>query len=417
MTPLSERLDLRRLDFRGDAAPVGLRYLFWATVVLIIMVRTILAQAEGRFVPIAWPHPGWVFVLLLSALAPLCVLWPLLPWESSARPRDRAVAAAFLASAVVLMPVTDFAAYPLVALAIANATCVFGIVGGLIQSALFSAVNILFGVLYPDLPAAYALTNGGLLLLYSSAVLFVMTSLIAAGKRARHTRELLAEIDDAHTRLRAYASRVREAAISEERSRMAREMHDSTGHYLTSIHLCLVNAESAAAALPAQVREDLRQARRLTKEALDDTRRWVRALKPLDLAHRSSSEAIRALTEAFGELGITTTFSTTGIWPEEMDEELELVAYRFVQEALTNALRHGKAEKVKVAVHATGEDISLAVADNGQGRAEGTADGFGITGLRERLADKGGSLTVIDRPEGGFELRARIPLNAEIVVP
>ncbi len=384
---------------------------------LIIVVRTILAQAGGRFVPNAWPHSEWVFVLLLSALVPLCVLWPFLPWESSAPLRDRAVAVAFLISAVVLMPVTDFAAYPLVALAIANATCVFGTVGGLVQSSLFSAVNVLFGVLYPDLPAAYALTNGGLLLLYSLAVLFVMTSLIAAGKRARRTRELLAELDNAHTRLRAYASRVREAAISEERSRMAREMHDSTGHYLTSIHLCLANAERTVTALPAQVREDLRQARRLTKEALDDTRRWVRALKPLDLAHRSGSEAIQALTEAFGELGITTDFSATGPWPEEMDGELELVAYRFVQEALTNALRHGKAEHVKVTVHVTGEGISLAVADNGQGRAEGTVEGFGITALRERLTTRGGTLTVIDRPEGGFELCARIPFAMETAMP
>ncbi|WP_304452138.1 sensor histidine kinase [Nocardiopsis sp. YSL2] len=413
MTPLLERFDLRRLDFRGDCAPVGLRYLFWTTVVLIIAVRTILAQAEGRFVPTAWPHPEWVFVLLLGALAPLCLLWPFLPWESSAPAHARVATLGFLASAAVLMPVTDFAVYPLVALAIANAACVFGAVGGLIQSALFSAVNVLVGALHPDLPPAYALTNGGLLFLYCLAVLFVMTSLLAAGRRARRTRELLAELDDAHRRLRAYAARAREATISEERGRMAREMHDSTGHYLTSIHLCLANAERTAAALPTQVREDLRQARRLTKEALADTRRWVRALKPLDLAHRSGPEAIGALTDAFSDMGITTVFTATGAWPEEMEGELELVAYRVVQEALTNALRHGRAERVEVAVHAAQETVTLRVSDDGQGGAEDMADGFGLTALRERLAALGGSLSAGNRPEGGFELCAQIPMGVD----
>ncbi|MFE9242883.1 sensor histidine kinase [Nocardiopsis sp. NPDC006938] len=417
MTDLPRRSLVDLLDPRGPRPRPVAHLVFGSVVLSYVLVRSLNALAEGRFVPAHFAYPDPVFLLMLGALVPVCALWPFTAWEPGAPAPRRAATVAFLVSCTVVMPLTaEFGLHGLVAVALTLALCAFGLPGGLAMAVVFALLNTVLGL--AGLPFGYALFNGALLLLYGLGVLTAVRALVGAARQAHRTRELLEELEQAHELLRAHAARDRERAIADERDRMAREMHDSTGHHLSAVHLCLVNAERAVAALPPDLppdlldglREDVGQARRLTKETLADTRRWVRALKPVALTERSGAAALRSLTDSFGELGVATSFTSGGAWPEDLDAEAELVAFRCVQEALTNALRHSGASRVDVDVRTGARALELVVADDGRGPDDG-APGFGLTALRERLAALGGTLETGPRAGGGFELRARLPLT------
>lgn len=405
-------MNARFLDPRGPTAPSTARVLFWLTLLSAAVARASVAYVEGQFFPVGFPHHPVAYFALLASVAPMLLLWPILPWTPEASRRDKLASLGFLATTCALFPVMDFGVHPLMFLAVAHAVCVFGKPGGITLSFAFSLVNMVVQVLHPEILPSLVLTNAAVLTAFGLGVTVVVSLLISAAERARRTRELLTELTEAHRALRHYAARTRELAVAEERARMAREMHDSTGHYLTAINMCLANAERSTADMPDELRVDIEEARGLAKEALAETRRWVRALKPLNLEGRTGIEAIRALTEAFAETGAATTFHSDGAWPEDMDGESELAAYRAAQEGLTNALRHSGADRIEVSVSILPTSVLVEVSDNGTGTSsEGIASGFGLSALSERLSTLGGELKGDDRPEGGFVLSARVPLR------
>ena len=409
---LEPRLNAHLLDPRGPTAPAPAKVLFWLTLLSAAVARVSMAYVEGQFFPVGFPHHPALYFVLWASVAPMLLLWPILPWTPEASRRDKLASLGFIATTCALFPVLDFGIYLLMVLAVAHAVCVFGKPGGITLSFVFGLVNMVIQVLHPKILPALVLTNAAMLTAFGLGVTAVVSLLISAAERARRTRELLAELAEAHRALRHYAARTRELAVTEERTRMAREMHDSTGHYLTAINMCLANAERSTADMPDELRTDIEEARGLAKEALAETRRWVRALKPLNLEGRTGIEAIRALTEAFTETGPEITFHADGAWPQDMDGESELAAYRAAQEGLTNALRHSGADRIEVSVTILPASVLVEVADNGTGTSsqEATA-GFGLSALSERLSTLGGELKGDDRPGGGFVLSAEVPLR------
>ncbi len=108
---------------------------------------------------------------------------------------------------------------------------------------------------------------------------------------------------------------------------------------------------------------------------------------------------------------MATSFTTTGVWPEGTDGEADLIAFRCVQEALTNVLRHSDADRAEVLVRALPDELDITVSDDGRGPGD-RVPGFGLTALRERIGALEGTLEVGPGEEGGFRLRARIPTAA-----
>ena len=408
----TNRMNARFLDPRGPSAPAPARVLFWLTLSSAAVARVAVAHFEGQFFPVDFPHHPVTYFALLASVVPMLLLWPLLPWTPEASGRDKLASLGFLTTTYALFPVLDFGVHSLMFLAVAHAVCVFGKPGGAATSFTFGLVNLVVQTLHPKIPQTLVLTNAVVLAAFGLGVTAMISLLISAAERARRTEELLTELAEAHHALRHYAARTRELAVAEERTRMAREMHDSTGHYLTAINVCLANAERSTTELSDRSREDIGEARELAKEALAETRRWVRALKPLNMEGRTGFEAIRALTETFVETGVTTTFHADGAWPEDMDGESELAAYRAAQEGLTNALRHSGADRIEVSVSVLPGSVLVEVADNGNGASmDTTAAGFGLAALSERLRMLGGELRGHDRPGGGFVLTAEVPLR------
>jgi signal transduction histidine kinase len=397
----------RWVELRRSGPPALLNALFWGCIALIALyLGANLLLDVGEL-----PSPALAIATLI-ALIPACVLWPLLPWEQECPAYRKTASLLFLALSLLLVMAGSLPMLFLVAVGMVNAVAVFGVAGGLYYSAATTVAAFTVSLYNLDQPLWLILLQPLIMLLVCLALLMIAVALLEAARRGEQTRRLLAQLESAHEELRRHAARIRELTVAEERARMAREMHDSTGHYLTAINMSLSNAERFRSSRPEAVWDEVRQAQELTQEALSDIRRWVRALKPLQLEGRAGISAMRSLADSFDSADIDVSFIAEGEWPHTA-EDVELVYYRALQEGLANALRHSGANRISVCVSCTADSATLTVRDNGRGaEPEVLATGFGLGGLRERVAEVGGVMEVGNCEDRGFELRVRIPRAA-----
>jgi signal transduction histidine kinase len=203
-------------------------------------------------------------------------------------------------------------------------------------------------------------------------------------------------------------------AVSEERLQMAQDVHDGVGHGLAVIAMHAGVALHVLDRDPARVRELLTAIQATSREALDGLRsdldRW-RA--PDDAAARRPAPGLGDLPDLLarmraGGLGVTDRIEAG----PDVPEEVGAVAYRVVQESLTNVLRHAAGAAAEVDVRAGDGLLVVAVRDRGTGCAPATTGGSGIAGMRQRTAALGGRLTAGPAPGGGFAVRAELPLPA-----
>jgi signal transduction histidine kinase len=127
------------------------------------------------------------------------------------------------------------------------------------------------------------------------------------------------------------------------------------------------------------------------------------------LAPQPSLAEVATLAEQVREAGLPVEVTVTGD-ARELPAGLDLSAYRVVQEALTNALKHAGAARARVLVHYGEDHVAVEVSDDGVGGVNGAAGGHGLVGMRERVAVYGGELETGPRPGGGYAVRARLPL-------
>jgi signal transduction histidine kinase len=233
--------------------------------------------------------------------------------------------------------------------------------------------------------------------------------LLGASEAVRVRRERAA----AAARIRAEEARRR---ATEERLRMARELHDSLGHYLSLISVQSGVALNLNQQLPEQARAALAAVRQASKDALRELR------SALDILRQDGEPVPRSPMPALARLGdLVAQASAPGLDVRAETEGIvrplpfgvDVAAYRIVQEALTNVARHAGPATATVRVTYGEEDLTVQVDDDGRGTAAGPqpATGNGITGMRERVAALGGQLYAGPRPGGGFQVRARLPLN------
>jgi two-component system, NarL family, sensor histidine kinase DevS len=195
-----------------------------------------------------------------------------------------------------------------------------------------------------------------------------------------------------------------------ERRRLARELHDETGQALTSILLGLRALEDTLGG--AGSREAVSDLRELVVATLQDVRRLAVELRPKVLDDFGLVPALERLTETFGEqTGITVRFEA-GIRDERLPPESETALYRIVQEALTNIVKHAQARNVSIVLTRKAGSVAAVIEDDGQGfdPALVREDGFGIEGMRERVALLDGRLEVESSAESGTTLVAEVPV-------
>lgn len=397
------------VELREDRPPRILNLLFWVSVASTGLTYGFAFLTEWEQLLRTDPSIVTLAAVSVVFLVLAAALWPFLAWSPSASWPRKAASVLFLLVSLFTIATSNYTVFIIVCVATMNAIAVFGVPGGVLYALFLGGAGTLAATLLPGDPFFIVLVMVGstVLLVLISGLVYI--ALLVAAQRAERTRELLSELEEAHAELRRHADRVRELTVAEERARMSREMHDSTGHYLTALTMSLSNALRFRTARPDAAWDEVDQARELAREALTDTRRWVRALRPLQLEGRAGTAAMRAMAESFDGGGVHIDFTDTGTWPE-LSQEAELVCYRALQEGLTNALRHSGGDRVEVAVAASPEGVSVSVADNGNGAVEETVrSGFGLRGLRERVSALAGFVTSGNLPEGGFRLRVTVP--------
>jgi len=196
-----------------------------------------------------------------------------------------------------------------------------------------------------------------------------------------------------------------------ERRRLARELHDETGQALTSILLGLKALEERSKD-PAS-RAATEELRELVVSTLRDVRRLAVELRPSALDDFGLVAALERLAESFAEqTGISVDFQAA-LAGERLPEEVETALYRIVQESLTNVVKHAQARRVSILLARKDGAVKAVVEDDGQGfdPAEQTDDGYGLMGMRERLALLGGRLEVESGHDGGTTIAAEVPVQ------
>ncbi|MCW2874196.1 MAG: Histidine kinase [Streptomyces oryziradicis] len=239
------------------------------------------------------------------------------------------------------------------------------------------------------------------------------TAPIALGLLMAARRELaarLGELAESREHERRLAA---EQAVVRERARLAREMHDTVAH-----HISLISVQSGALEATAQsdaARSAAEAVRQLSREALDELRRMVGLLRlPITSQAPSDKPGLADLPALLASAGPDVHGDLPALEDRACPPPVQQAAYRTVQEALTNIRRHAPGAKTHVALRLQGDYLLVCVRNGPCGPAPGPAlpsGGHGLAGLRERAAGLGGTLHAAPEPDGGFLVRAALPLG------
>ena len=202
-------------------------------------------------------------------------------------------------------------------------------------------------------------------------------------------------------------------AVAEERSRIARELHDIVAH---AVSVMVLQVGAVRHKLPESMAEDsdaLRRVERAGRTALAEMRRLLAAMRPdgdeAELVPQPGLDGLDTLLAEVGRAGLPVELHLEGD-PYPLPRGLDLSAYRIVQEGLTNVLKHAGASDADVIVRYRSDELEIEVRDNGNGRSSGDGVGHGLVGIRERVKIYGGEMSVRAEPEGGFVLSTRLPV-------
>ena len=262
----------------------------------------------------------------------------------------------------------------------------------------------------------YIQVGGHLYALYFSIVgmqiVTVPAIALVVGWLMQEQRRQAQDLDERNRKLARYASTAEQLAITQERNRMARELHDTLAHSLSATAIQIEAAQALAETDAAAGRNMLARALQTTREGLTEARRSLRALRASPVEDLGLPQAVQELAESMAERAGFTLRLFIDKTPENLGPEAEQCVYRVAQEALTNAARHAQAGCVEVALAMEGGRLRLSVIDDGRGfDPAAVADArYGLRGLRERAEMVGGALVVESSRDKGtrvaFEMSA-----------
>lgn len=250
-------------------------------------------------------------------------------------------------------------------------------------------------------------------LTFSPAIIFVVIFVRATqlAEQAQAKAESLAtELAEANQKLADYAIQAEEMATVQERNRLAREIHDNLGHYLTVVNVQINAARAILEKDPARADASLDKAARLAQEGLAAVRQSVSSLRESPLGRQSLVEAMRMLAAETQASGIIAELKVNGE-ARPLDSRAELTLYRTAQEGLTNVRKHARASRVDMTLDFENPaKVSLEVCDNGLGKdPESAGSGFGLLGIEERARQLGGTVVVRSGYRAGYCLVVELP--------
>jgi signal transduction histidine kinase len=247
------------------------------------------------------------------------------------------------------------------------------------------------------------------------------------GDAARSRREYLQGLEARNRQLLETQAEEARRQLAEERLRIARDVHDVVAHSLASINIQAGAGLHVADRHPEQAVDALAAIKHASSDALRELRTTLDLLRtggddgtagsaaPAPRAPQPSVRRLDALVARAEQAGLHVDVTVHGT-PTLLPQAVDAAAYRIVQEALTNTMRHAGASRAWVSLAYSPADLAIEVCDDGRGgeKPVGRAAGHGIAGMRERASELGGSVVAAARPEGGFRVRARLPTNGVV---
>jgi signal transduction histidine kinase len=258
---------------------------------------------------------------------------------------------------------------------------------------------------------------------FVAVLIFVAAGM--AGVLGRTRRAYVAEVESRAERAELDRDREVALAAARERTGIARELHDVVAHHVS---LMAVQAEAAASLLPGKPEDAKRSVEIISdtaRQALTELRRLLGVLRgPAERPRTTPSPSLGGLDVILDQVrdaGLHVTLRVEG-QARSLAPGVDMTAYRIVQEALTNAIRHASAATATVTLCYEPDFVTVSIADSGDGRTAAPAPaangryrdgdgGFGLAGIAERVASCGGSLAVGPQPQGGFTVTARLPVR------
>ena len=239
------------------------------------------------------------------------------------------------------------------------------------------------------------------------------------GESVRVRRVLAAQAQERAERAERTREQEARRRVDAERLRIAREVHDTVAHAIAIINVQAGVTAHVLDKRPELARETLRTIEHTSARALRELRTTLEMLTDSDDGDdRTPVPGLHQLDDLVGgarRAGLEVTVDATGD-ARELPSALDIAAYRILQEAITNVIRHAGPSRTLIGVHYRERELLISVADDGRGPKPGTdGSGRGIAGMRERCELLGGSLTAGPRPGGGFAVQAALPLRPELV--
>jgi signal transduction histidine kinase len=242
-------------------------------------------------------------------------------------------------------------------------------------------------------------------------VLLLVNSLI-------NERQGRRRLTSAHEQLYQYSLQIEDQATLQERNRIARDIHDSLGHLLTTQIVLLQNVELSLRSNLEEAEVFLAQSRQIGSEALTELRQSITSLRTDPLQGQALEAAIGQLTENLSRIADVQTTCAFDVMPN-LPDRLQVAVYRVVEEALTNVHKHSQASQVTIRLGLISADmldvqsccLVLKIEDNGVGfYVEQNATGFGLRGMQERAVSLGGQLQITSQPGAGCQVLLTLPL-------
>lgn len=232
------------------------------------------------------------------------------------------------------------------------------------------------------------------------------------GAYVRTRRLYVAELEARAERAEREREEQARLAVRDERARIARELHDVVAHSLGMIVFQAAAGDARLDSEPERARAAFRWIEDGARQALVEMRRLLGLLREEErepaLAPQPGLARLEELLTGMRRAGLAVDVRVDGS-PVELAAGVDLTAYRIVQEALTNAFRHGEGKRASVTLGYRNGSIELEIVDGEAALAGGGSEGHGIVGMRERVALYGGEFTTGPRPEGGYRVWARLP--------
>ena len=235
-------------------------------------------------------------------------------------------------------------------------------------------------------------------------------------KRLLSIRQFRESVEDvsqrliqANLRLQEYAALSEETAITSERKRLARDLHDTTAYTLSNLVMMMEAGIDLAKDGNSKLNRMLIQARNFALDGLMEARRFVEALRRSQLTRVNGLRAVFQLVKTFEKATKIETILHLGDAPWSFGDAENIIVYRLVQEGMTNALRHGNAKSITISLNKEKGGLRVNIQDDGVGFVE-LKEGYGITGMRERIEQLGGSLQVTGKPQAGTLVSAWLPI-------